>query len=303
MQHPHPPRLGMQFDPLEGVRIDCVFVDAAGGDLQAVIVWVGGEGALHVRVVQMAAQDQVAVQTAVALGLAGIEFGQIVPGVVQQGDCPVGSFCSVDIDGLLQLPSAEQQLVAVAVAAGHPGGVEPGDVQALVVDDQHALPPGQRLLGVEPGSIEAEVGGVTFEQGLALARIAEHRGNPLLVTTGEESGLDHLGDRIDAFAVDIVVAGHQQQPISVQCRRRVRHQRRPELRFQPALGQLVLMLLAAEREIAGADHQIRDQPRGDIVADPLRQMAQDRVGIPAAAFAEMDVGQVEQAYRPGTGRA
>jgi hypothetical protein len=91
-------------------------------------------------------------------------------------------------------------------------------VQALVVDGKHALPPGQRLLSAEPCSIEAEVGGVTFEQGLALARIAEHRGNPLLVTTGEESGLDHLGDRIDAFAVDIVVAGHQQQPISVQCR-------------------------------------------------------------------------------------
>jgi hypothetical protein len=78
----------------------------------------------------MAAQNQVAVQTAVALGLAGVEFGQIVPGVVQQGDCPVGAFCLGDIDGLLQLPAAEQQLVAVIVAGLDSAWMSCGDTAA-----------------------------------------------------------------------------------------------------------------------------------------------------------------------------
>jgi formylglycine-generating enzyme required for sulfatase activity len=106
---------------------------------------------------------------------------------------PVGSFKPNGFglyDGLGNvLPAAEQQVAAVAVAMGHPGGVEAGDVQALVVDRQRALPPGQRLVLAEPGAVEGQVGGVAFEQGRAVVLIGEHLGDGCLRRALQQIGL------------------------------------------------------------------------------------------------------------------
>ena len=106
---------------------------------------------------QVAAQHEIPVQVDGLPGLQHVPLGQVVPGVVQQGQAPVRSLGVRVQHGLMDLIAPEQQTVAVSIAAGHPGGVEPGEMQALTVEVQGALPPGQRLRLAEPGAIEVQI--------------------------------------------------------------------------------------------------------------------------------------------------
>ncbi len=136
---------------------------------------------------------------------------------MQQGQAPIGAFCVLVHHGLVDLVAPEQQTAPVLIAAGHPGGVEPGDVQALAADVDRALPPGQGLGDTEPIGVELQVGGVALEQDLALVAAGQDRGDLILITPcivpAEQSVLDHAGGGVDLIAVYVVVAGHEQQPL------------------------------------------------------------------------------------------
>lgn len=84
----------MEFDPLEGVRIAAVFVDAAGGQLQASAGWVRRRDSLGLRKVQMAAQQQVAVLVDRRARFVAVEFGEVIPRVVEQRQAPVSFLAS-----------------------------------------------------------------------------------------------------------------------------------------------------------------------------------------------------------------
>jgi len=62
------------------------------------------------------------------LGITAIELGQEGPGMVQQRDTQVRALGRLATDELIELPAAQQQAAVIFIAAGHPGGVETGDV-------------------------------------------------------------------------------------------------------------------------------------------------------------------------------
>jgi len=128
--------------------------------------------------VKMTAQQQVPIEMQRLLGRAGVEFGQVVPGVVQQGETPVGAFAVRVQDGLVDLVAPEQLAPAVGVAAGHPGGIQPGNVQALAVDLDAALPPGQWLRGAERVFAKVQIGCVSLENEVALVVVFQCRRLP-----------------------------------------------------------------------------------------------------------------------------
>lgn len=72
----------MEFDPLEGIRVLAVFVNAAGGQFQAGAGCVWWNDSFGQRLVQMTAQQQVAVLVDCRAGFANVEFGEVVLGVM-----------------------------------------------------------------------------------------------------------------------------------------------------------------------------------------------------------------------------
>jgi len=140
----------MEFDPLEGVGIGAVFIDATRGQFQAGAGRVGRHDAKGFSLVQMAAQQQVAMLVERPAGFQAVELGQIVERVVQQRDAPTGGFGPGGEDGLIDLVTPQQQAAPVFAAAGHPSRVQPGDVQPGFAETDFALPPRQGLSLAQP---------------------------------------------------------------------------------------------------------------------------------------------------------
>ena len=178
--HPHPPGLRPEFDPLEGIGVPAAVVDAAGGQFQTGAGRVRRADQGRLALVQVPAQHEIPVQVDQLARLVGVELGQVVPGVVQQDQAPVRPFAVRVQDGLVDLVAAKEQAPAVGIAAGHPGGIEPGRVQALIADLDGALPPGQGLIGAQPLRVEGEIGVVAPQQTRAPVVVAQQVGDRLL---------------------------------------------------------------------------------------------------------------------------
>jgi hypothetical protein len=128
---------------------------------------------------------------------------------VQEGEPPLGALGVFGQRRLVDLVTPEQQPAAVLVAAGHPGGVEPGHVERLTTDVEGPLPPGQRLRLAEPLLAELQVGGVGLEQQLALALVGKHLGDLRLIVAAQETIMNGLRREIHGGPIDIVVAGDE----------------------------------------------------------------------------------------------
>jgi len=292
---PHPFGLGVELDPLEGVRIAAVLVDAARGQLQAGALRIRGDGAEGLRLVQMAAQQEVTVQVDRLPDLAAIEFRQIAPRVVQQGDPPLGVLGLFGHDRLVELPATEQQVAVILVATGHPRRIQARDVQALAVEVEGAPPPGQRVGGVEPTRIPIQVGIVALEEHGPLVLVLQELGDGFLRLFGEQTVLDMSYASADPAALYVMVTGHKQQTIAGQRLGRIGAEHGPKLTLQPILRQAILIGLARVSQVPGDGHQVRRQPALDLAPDEARQLTQYRLGVPGLVSPEVDVREMQEA--------
>jgi hypothetical protein len=164
--------LRRQLDPLEGVRVLAVLVDAAGGQLQAGAPRVRRDYALRAGLVEVAAEQQITFLVDQVTGIVALKFGEVVPGVMQDSDAPVDVFGQRGLHRLGKLIAAKEQTVAVLVAAGHPGGIQTGDMQPRASNLDHTLPPGQRLGFAVPAGDEIHVALVAPEHHAAFILVS-----------------------------------------------------------------------------------------------------------------------------------
>jgi hypothetical protein len=93
----------------------------------------------------MAAQDDVGMLVNQGTRFAGVEFTQVIPRVMQQGDAEIRTSGIGRPHGLVDLVSPHQEFAAVLLLPGHPGRVESGNVDRRAADIDGALPPGKAL--------------------------------------------------------------------------------------------------------------------------------------------------------------
>ena len=77
---------------------------------------------------QMPAQQQLAVLVDEGAGGVAVEFGEIVPGVVEQSDAPMGALGRRNLHRLGQLVAADEQIAALLFLTSHPSGIEAGEM-------------------------------------------------------------------------------------------------------------------------------------------------------------------------------
>jgi hypothetical protein len=189
--HPGAAGIEVDLDPLEGVGPLAARIGGPGGQLQA--AGLRGLDVDRPLLVQVAAQDQAAAVLDDALGLAGVEFGQVGPGMVDQGDGQIGGLGLGGAHCVAELVQAHQQPAVVLVAGGQPGGVETGDVDPAAREVEDLRPPGQLQGLAAVGVGEAQPVAVALEQRLTFLRALEHVADLVLAGLLEQVGLGELG--------------------------------------------------------------------------------------------------------------
>ncbi len=202
------------------------FVDAAGRDLAKRLLG-RGDGD-EVLLVQVAAQEEVDVLGQEIPGVAGI--GEVGKGVMDQREAEAGEGVALRVRREARdLVLGEQELAAVVVAAAEPRGVEAEDVDVEGQVEAQQLGPVaeqavRRALGEAIDDAEVlqplAIGRAAREQGVAVPgldagrrRAAREPARPIDRIGPEQRRAEALPDALVDWALDVVVAGHDEDAV------------------------------------------------------------------------------------------